>query len=66
MPHGNPKVLIAARIDRDLITAVRGRTSNMTDTVEQGLRLWLDRQQRREEHSLPPTRARKPDRRVPA
>jgi hypothetical protein len=49
MPHGNPKVLIAARIDKDLIAAVRERTSNLTDTVEQGLRLWLNRQQRREE-----------------
>jgi hypothetical protein len=59
MPHGNPKVLIAARIDKDLIAAVRARTSNLTDTVEQGLRLWLDRQQRREDRRPPPARARK-------
>jgi uncharacterized protein (DUF4415 family) len=59
MPHGNPKVLIAARIDKDVIAAVRERTSNLTDTVEQGLRLWLDRQQRREERRLSPVKTRR-------
>ena len=59
MPHGNPKVMIAARIDRDLIAAVRERTSNLTETIEQGLRLWLDRRQRQEERRLTPARTRK-------
>jgi hypothetical protein len=54
MPHGAPKKFTAFRIDPELLAAVKERTSNVTQVVEEGLRWWLAREKRRrggtEEH----------------
>jgi hypothetical protein len=47
MPHGNPKKFSSFRIDRQLLDAVRALTTNVTQAVEEGLRLWVARAQRR-------------------
>jgi hypothetical protein len=48
MPHGNPKKFTAFRIDPELLDAVRALTTNVTAAVEEGLRWWLVRAQRRQ------------------
>jgi hypothetical protein len=60
MPHGNPKRLTAFRIDPELLKAVQEmaavRATNMTAAVEDGLRWWLAREQRKgAKHLAPPT-----------
>jgi hypothetical protein len=47
MPHGNPKKFTSFRIEPELLDAVRALTTNVTQAVEEGLRLWLARAQRR-------------------
>ena len=47
MPHGAPKKFTAFRIDPELLGAVKERTSNVTQAVEEGLRWWLVREKRR-------------------
>jgi hypothetical protein len=47
MPHGNPKKFSSFRIDPQLLDAVRALTTNVTQAVEEGLRLWVARVQRR-------------------
>jgi hypothetical protein len=47
MPHGNPKKFTAFRIDPELLDTVRALTTNVTQAVEEGLRLWVARTQRR-------------------
>ena len=62
MPHGAPKKFTASRIDPQLLAAVKERTSNATQAVEEGLRWWLARERRRRgkvgplaKHLAPPT-----------
>lgn len=47
MPRGNPKKFSSFRIDPELLKAVQAMTDNVTAAVEEGLRLWLARAQRR-------------------
>jgi hypothetical protein len=47
MPRGNPGKLVALRLDPALLAAVKERTSNVTKTVEEGLRWWLARERRK-------------------
>jgi hypothetical protein len=47
MPRGNPGKLVALRLNPALLAAVKERTSNVTRTVEEGLRWWLSRERRK-------------------
>ncbi len=47
MPRGNPRKLTAIRLPPDLLEAVQEHTSNVTQAVEEGLRLWLAQQRRK-------------------
>ena len=59
MPRGNPKPVIAIRLDRALTDEVRRYTQNLTDAVEEGLMLWLKQKRRKADplakHLAPPT-----------
>ena len=46
MPRGRPKSLTAVRLAPELLAETRRYTSNLTQAVEEGLRLWLKRAQR--------------------
>jgi hypothetical protein len=47
MPRGNPKKLIALRLDPALLEELRSRATNLTLAVEDGIRLWLAREKRK-------------------
>ena len=56
MPHGAPKKFTAFRIEPELLAAVKERTSNVTQAVEEGLRCWLAREKRRRGKGNPLTK----------
>jgi hypothetical protein len=47
MPRGNPKRIVMHRIDPELFRTVQALTTNVTAAIEEGLRLWVARVQRR-------------------
>lgn len=47
MPRQRTKKAISIRLDEKLMAEVRGLAANLTEAIEEGLRLWLKREQRR-------------------
>jgi post-segregation antitoxin CcdA len=56
MPRGSPKKITAVRLDPALLAAVKGFSTNVSQAVEQGLRLWLSRERRKARRDTPAKR----------